>query len=96
MTHIGSAWKDVRKEVLADPEAQEEYARLESDRLLKRQIAAARRAKGLTQRELAIKVGTRQSAISRLENEGARFNPGLDDLRKIAKALDKKLRVELI
>ena len=47
--------------------------------------------KGLTQQELAKRVGTRQSAISRLES--GTYNPSLDFLRKVTYALDAELRI---
>ena len=47
--------------------------------------------KDLTQKELADKIGTRQSAISRLENDD--YTPSVEFLDKVAKALDKKLEI---
>lgn len=96
MRHVGSSWKEARQQILSNPEVKKEYNLLEGDRLLKRALADARRAKGLTQEELAMIVGTKQSAISRLENEGAKFNPELGELRKIAHVLGRELKVELI
>ena len=56
-----------------------------------RQIFEKRLQKGLTQKELAQKIGTKQSAISRLESGKA--NPSLLFLQKIAKALHSNLEV---
>lgn len=52
-------------------------------------IIEKRIAKGMTQATLARKMGTKQSAIARLES-GA-HNPSLDFLEKTAKALDARL-----
>ena len=49
---------------------------------------------GLTQSELAKKVGTTQSAIARLERGGR--PPRIDTLLRIADALDCELLVELV
>ena len=49
-------------------------------------IRRLRDAKGITQRELAAKVGVKGAYIAQLET-GARKNPSLDVLKKIAKAL---------
>jgi transcriptional regulator with XRE-family HTH domain len=56
-------------------------------------VAACRRARDLSQRELAELCGTTQSAIARLER-GAR-PPRLDTLLRIANALDCELVVDL-
>ena len=68
-------------------EAGEEYAVLET--MLKARIAA-----GLTQAEVAARAGTTQSAIARLE--GGSVSPSVETLRKYAKAVGKRLRVEMV
>jgi transcriptional regulator with XRE-family HTH domain len=57
------------------------------------QVAAQRRALGLSQAELAVLTGTTQSAIARLETGGR--PPRIDTLLRIAEALDCELVVEL-
>ena len=57
-------------------------------------VAARRVARGLSQRELAQRVGTTQSAIARLESGGR--PPRIDTLLRIADALDCDLHVDLI
>lgn len=47
----------------------------------------------LTQSELAEKVGTQKSNISRLES--GNYNPSLDFLAKVAKSLGKNLHVQI-
>jgi len=49
--------------------------------------------RGMTQAALAKKIGTKQSAISRLES--GTYNPSLDFLKKVADALEMKLKVIL-
>jgi len=56
------------------------------------QIVKLRIEKGITQKELAKKLGTKQSAISRLENVSV--NPTLKFLFKILKALDAEIKIE--
>ena len=51
----------------------------------RRALIGARLAAGLTQAELAEAIGTKQSAIARLE--GGESNPTLDMLVRLAKAL---------
>ena len=50
--------------------------------------------KGLSQEKLAKRVGTRQSAISRLES--GRYNPSLKILRKVAQVLDAEVKITLV
>jgi ribosome-binding protein aMBF1 (putative translation factor) len=57
------------------------------------QVATQRRARGLSQAELAALCGTTQSAIARLESGGR--PPRIDTLLGIADALDCNLVVEL-
>ncbi|MBT4056345.1 helix-turn-helix transcriptional regulator, partial [Candidatus Peregrinibacteria bacterium] len=56
-------------------------------------IIAKRLEQGLTQSELAQKIGTKQSAISRLES--GNYNPSFTFLEKVAKALNLNLIVSL-
>jgi transcriptional regulator with XRE-family HTH domain len=58
------------------------------------EIRALREARGLSQRELAERVGTTQSAIARLE--GGNISPSLPTLDKIAEALEAELSVSLV
>jgi ribosome-binding protein aMBF1 (putative translation factor) len=57
------------------------------------QVAARRRALGLSQAELARLCGTTQSAIARLESGGR--PPRIDTLLRLADALDCTLVVEI-
>jgi transcriptional regulator with XRE-family HTH domain len=56
-------------------------------------LRAARRAASLSQRELAGRIGTSQSAVARLEQGEA--NPTLETLRRWAAATGHELRVTL-
>ncbi len=98
VSHIGDinlmeTWKSVKKELLKDPEAAKEYRRLEPTYSVISQLIKQRIDSGLTQAQLAKKIGTKQSAISRLESGEA--NPTLHLLEKIAAAVDKKLVVTI-
>ena len=68
-------------------EADAEYSVLET--MLKARIAA-----GLTQAEVAARAGTTQSAIARLE--GGSVSPTVETLRKYAKAVGKRLKVQMV
>jgi transcriptional regulator with XRE-family HTH domain len=57
------------------------------------QVTEQRKARGLSQKELAELTGTTQYAIARLESGG--LPPRIDTLLRIAEALDCELIVEL-
>jgi ribosome-binding protein aMBF1 (putative translation factor) len=83
--------KDVKKLLTQSPEVKKEYENLETLYEIKKQIIKLRLEQGLSQKELAEKVGTKQSAISRLENDD--YNPSVEFLSKVANALGKKLEI---
>jgi len=78
------------KEALKDPELRAEYDRQQPEFA----VIRARIEKGLTQEELAKKVGTKQSVISRLES--GRANPSVAFLKKLAQALNSHLEIKFI
>jgi ribosome-binding protein aMBF1 (putative translation factor) len=57
-------------------------------------ILRARIEKGLSQNELARRIGTKQSVISRLES--GRANPSINFLRKLAQALNFRLEINFV
>ena len=57
-------------------------------------LKMARKEAGLTQKQLAERVRTKKTAISRIENHADDIK--LSTLKKIANALDRELRVEII
>ncbi len=81
------------KEALKNPEFKKGYDELELEFSIIEQIIKRRLEKGLTQKQLAEKVGTKQSAIARLESGNS--NPSVAFLDKIAKALESKLQISL-
>jgi len=58
------------------------------------QLARLRIMRGLTQKELAEKVGTKQSGIARLES--GKGEPNLASLKRIAQALDCRLEIRFV
>lgn len=83
--------EEVKKRLFADPEVKRLYDELEPEFALIRAVLDKRLAKKMSQAELARRVGTKQSAISRLESGGS--NPSFKFLQKVAKALDAKLHI---
>ena len=81
------------KEQLKNPEFVKEYEALGEEYEVVRQIIRARIAAGLTQKELAERIGTRQSNVSRIENGNS--NPSIATLKRIAEATGTKLQIAL-
>ena len=81
------------KEQLRDPEFAAAYYELEPEFQVAREVIRLRLEKGLTQKELAELVGTKQSGISRLEN--ASVKPSLGFLQKVARALGARIEIHL-
>ncbi|NLM61171.1 MAG: helix-turn-helix transcriptional regulator [Clostridiales bacterium] len=56
-------------------------------------IIRERKLQGITQLELARRLGTQQSNISRFESRN--YNPSVDFLDRVARCLGKELHIEL-
>lgn len=82
-------YTQLKKELLSDPEVKKGYDDLAPEYALIQSIIDKRLSKKMSQKQLAQKMGTRQSAISRIESGDA--NPSLKSLKKIATALNAKL-----
>jgi ribosome-binding protein aMBF1 (putative translation factor) len=85
-----SRWEDLKKQRPGQPD--EERACIEQGFTLGELIYKLRTSERLSQRELADRMGTTQSVISRLE-EGGGGRPRLDTLARVATALDRHLVV---
>ena len=83
----------LKSEALKDPKVKEAYDSLELEFSIIRQILDKRLKRGISQKDLAKKIGTGQSAISRLES--GNYNPTLSFLKKISEALGSKLEVKI-
>lgn len=84
-------WETHKKILLKDPEVRKALKESELEYQVARAIIRARIEKNLTQAQLARKLNTRQSVISRAEN--AKTVPSLSFLKRLAKALNVSLLV---
>lgn len=84
-------YKDIKKNLLENQNIRKEYQSLEFEFALIKEIIRKRNEKGITQKELALKLGTKQSSISRFES-GA-YNPSLSFVMDISKALGLKIKL---
>ena len=93
MSKVAVSFEEMKSDMLKDEEFKIEYEKLKPRYEAIEQIIRARKEQNITQAELAKRVGTQKSNISRLES--GNYNPSLDLLIKIAAALGKKLNVRL-
>lgn len=82
---------DFLKESLKNPQIKAEYDKLQPEFAMIQAVIDARVKKGVTQKELAEKIGTKQSVISRLES--GRANPSIAFLKRLAQALNSHLEI---
>ena len=85
----------VDKQLKTDPEFAKHYAREQIINNSAKMIVDARKTAHLTQSELAEKVGTTQSVISRIESGNSMFIPSLETLVRISAALNMKLQLQM-
>lgn len=92
-------YKAIRERAFADTEVRTEYDRLNrEDFALLDEMLAARRDAGLSQADVAERMGTKAPAITRLERSLASgaHSPSIDTLRKYAAACGKRLVIALV
>jgi transcriptional regulator with XRE-family HTH domain len=72
------------------------YEDLEQEFAFLDEVLKARVATGLTQSEVAARVGTTQSAIARLESASRKHSPSIATLQRYARALGYRVEVRLV
>lgn len=93
MSKAGAKFADVKKLLMKDVEFKEEYEKLKPRYEVVSQIIEERSKQNITQEELALRVGTQKSNISRLES--GTYNPSLDFITKVAQSLGKQVQIVL-
>jgi len=81
-------------EKLKEPKFKKEWDKLELRYIFIKEFIKIRSTYNLSQTQLAKKLNTTQSVISRIEN--GNVNISLDFLDKLARAFDKKVEIKLI
>ena len=90
MSSIGQ----LRKKWRNDPEFRKVYDALEPEFAVARQLITARNRAGLSQAEVARRMGTTQSSVARLES-GQRL-PAMSSIRKYASAIGHRMELRLV
>lgn len=88
----------LRAKLLAKPAVRAAYSELELGYSLLRQMLKARQKAGLSQAEVAERMGTKAPAVTRLEASLAngKHSPSLATLQKYAKAVGCQLQVKFV
>ena len=91
--------KQMVNKMLKDPAVKAEVTKLNREEFaILDEILSARKKAGLSQAEIAKRMGTQAPAIARLESSLAsgRHSPSLNTLRKYAAALGKRIELHLV
>jgi transcriptional regulator with XRE-family HTH domain len=88
--------KELKARALQRADVKAEYDRLDEEFNFLDEFLKARAAAGVTQAEVAERIGTTQSAVARLESGGGKHSPSLATLQKYAHALGCRLELRLV
>ncbi len=81
-------------ERMKDPQFVAALQEMEPEFQAAREVLRLRLAQGLTQKELAERIGTKQASISRLER--ASYKPNLGFLQRVAAALNARVEIRFV
>ncbi len=93
---MSSSLQRFKRQALAKRGVKEAYDALDDEFAFLDEVLKARTESGLTQAEVAERVGTTQSAIARLESAAPKHSPSMATLQRYAKALGYRLEVRLV
>jgi predicted transcriptional regulator len=89
-------FKEFRTRALQRPAVRKAYDDLEDEFAFLNEVLKARVAAGLTQAQVAERVGTTQSAIARLESAASKHSPSIATLQRYARALGYRVEIKLV
>jgi len=90
----GRTLKDYIADQMKNPEFKKAWDDLDPEFRVLKAMIKAREKSGMSQAELARRLGTKQSVVSRLER-GAFSKASLETIKKVADALDMRLELRL-
>ena len=88
--------KQFKARALARADVKKAYDELAEEFAFLDEVLKARTESGLTQSEVAARIGTTQSAIARLESAEFKHSPSIATLQKYAKALGYKVEIKFV
>lgn len=83
---------EMHRKWMEEPKYRKAYHALEEEYAIAKAVIAARKRAGLTQAELARRMGTTQPAVTRMES--GRVQPSLRTLQRLAKATGSRLMIK--
>ena len=89
-------FKDFKNKALKRPGVSEVYEELSPAYELRKKLVALRQNAGLTQEELAERLSTKKSNISRLESVSSTISPKFSTIADYAKAVGYELKIDFI
>src|SRR6185503_2610594 len=93
---MSSSLQRFKRQALTKRGVKEAYDALDDEFAFLDEVLKARAESGLTQAEVAERIGTTQSAIARLESAEPKHSPSIATLQKYAKALGYSVQVKLV
>ena len=93
---MSSSLERFKRKAYTKPGVKEAYDALEDEFAFLDEVLKARAESGLTQAEVAERVGTTQSAIARLESATPKHSPSIATLQRYARAIGYRLEVRLV
>ena len=91
-----STLRKFKASALARPDVKKAYDELTDEFAFIDEVLRARAGSGLTQSELAARVGTTQSAIARLESGIPKHSPSISTLQRYARAMGHRVEIKLV
>jgi len=88
--------KELKARALERADVKTEYDQLDEEFRFIDEFLKARAAAGVTQAEVAERIGTTQSAVARLESGRGKHSPSIATLEKYAHALGCRLELRLV
>jgi transcriptional regulator with XRE-family HTH domain len=88
--------KELKARAVERTDVKAEYDRLDEEFQFLDEFLKARAAAGVTQAEVAERIGTTQSAVARLESGRGKHSPSIATLQKYARALGCRLELRLV
>jgi ribosome-binding protein aMBF1 (putative translation factor) len=85
----------LKAKMLSNKSIRNEYDRLADEFSIVEELVKARLSAGLSQAEVADRMGTKAPAISRIESSDAKHSPSLRTLQKYAAAVGCELEIRL-
>ncbi len=88
---------ELKEKIMNNPEAKETYERKKHEIQIALLMRSVRKEANLSQEEVAKRMKTTRSAVSRMESSGAgRHSPSIDTLLKYAHALGYALKIDFM